>query len=164
MAGAVALVGILAMACGGDNGGPPSPTSTPSLESATSEPSTAVTVPEITDDELIAIAEAVFPGDTFFGGCDNGPDGQCPVTERLQARIADPNVLLCRCQNGSSTRVIEPLPVRLDDGGGIVRVTMWEGSTSFDLVVVPTDGGWLVDDEYCAGRPDTSIHVYPGLC
>jgi hypothetical protein len=121
----------------------------------------------VTDDELISLAEIVFPavGPLTFVSCDNLVDRECPFTERLQARVADPNVDMCRCQNSSTTREIEPLQGRRSDGGGIVRVSVFNGGLVHDLVVVRSpDGGWLVDDEYCAGRPDTSIYEYAGPC
>jgi hypothetical protein len=120
----------------------------------------------ITDEELSAIGETIFPavGDVGFAACDNLQDAECPLTDRLRLRVSDPNVRLCRCQNISSTREVEPLSERREDGGGIVRVTLYEGTTSHDLVVVASGGEWLVDDDFCTGRPETSIHEYEGPC
>ena len=170
----IAGLGLLLLACGRDDSpapGPASPaTGEPTAIVATevptpmAEPPTATPVVAITDEELIAIAEAVYPGEAVYASCDVTVDGVCPVTSRLKARLADADVLLCRCQNGSATREIDVLPDRLEDGGGVVRVTMWEGNWGFDLVVVPVDGVWLVDDQRCAGRPETSIYDYAGPC
>lgn len=121
----------------------------------------------IDDEELIAIAEAIFPEVTegVFVGCDTLANAECPLTARLRQRVdSDSFVNLCRCQNASGTREIEPLSERLEDGGGIVRVVLYEGNTSYDLVVVADDSGWLLDDQYCSGRPETSIYAGMTLC
>jgi hypothetical protein len=168
-AGALIALATGLIACGG--GDPPAAadrggTTAPSSEvTPTTEPPTEVPVNEVTDAELIVLAEAIYPGDTAFASCDiGGNTANCPVTERLADTLKDPNTLLCRCQNGSTTREIAVIPERLPDGGGIVRVSMWEGRVRFDLVVVHEGDEWLVDDQYCSGRPETSIHEYAGLC
>jgi hypothetical protein len=171
--GLVAVLGFLAVACSDDGSDADRPVTATVGNTAALEPDPAATgvpltetVAQITDGELVAIAEALFPavGNVAFAACDNYVDGACPITPRLEARVADPNVPLCRCQNGSGSREIEALPERFEDGGGIVRVTMWEGTTSFDVVVVKAGGEWLVDDHYCAGKPETSIYEYAGPC
>jgi hypothetical protein len=113
------------------------------------------------------LAEGVFPAvaPLTYASCDDRVDRECPITPRLESRLADPSVRLCRCQNTSTTREIEALRGRRSDGGGFVRVTLFNGGLSHDLVVVRgPDGEWLVDDEYCADRPDTSIYEYTGSC
>jgi hypothetical protein len=132
----------------------------PSVASATA-------VRTISEAELIGVAQAIFPEVTggFFVGCDTLANAECPVTDRLRQRLdSDSFVRLCRCQNASDTREIEPLVERLDDGGGIVRVTLYEANTSYDLVVIAGAAGWLLDDQYCAGRPETSIYADASPC
>ncbi len=117
-------------------------------------------MPAVSDAELIALAEAIFPevGEgLLYVGCDTRADIECPITDHLRLRLASPGVILCRCQNSSNRRDIEALAGRSQDGGGVVRVTMFL-DTSYDLVVVRDGGEWLVDDEYCAGQPATSIY------
>ncbi len=155
----------------------PEATSTPTAEPATATPTdvpptatpkppTATPMPVVSDAELIALAEAIFPkvGDSIYAACDTRTDLDCPITTRLRLRVASPDVRLCRCQNASNTREIEALDERSDDGGGIVRVTMYQGNTIYDLVVVREGGDWRVDDEYCAGQPETSIYEVAGPC
>jgi hypothetical protein len=73
--------------------------------------------------------------------------------------LIDTGMPICRCQNGSSTRQIE---VETYEGGAIAHVTMYEGRTTYDLIMVLNeDGSLLVDDQTCNGNITSSIYNDP---
>lgn len=96
------------------------------------------------------------------------PNLTCPETPRLRHWLqvrrlprAYSGPPFCRCQN-------PPRSIRLRQTGNNGRIAhvnaVWNyGPNSFTdtFVVLHRAGGWLVDDEYCAGRPGTS--VYKGI-
>jgi hypothetical protein len=89
-------------------------------------------------------------------------DAPCPLTERLRDRLAELQVTICRCQNGSATREID---VEVLPGGAVAHVTMYEGRATYDLIMVlDEDGHLLVDDQTCNGDPKTSIYNDFVLC
>lgn len=93
------------------------------------------------------------------------PRSVCPVTNRLQRRLKAPRhmgdgIPLCRCQNPPRTVRLERVTL---SNGRMAHVTVWwdfgPGSYRSTFVVIQqSGGGWLVDDEYCAGRPYTSVY------
>ena len=94
----------------------------------------------------------------------------CPITARLRTRLQNPKPeengnLVSRSQNppGSVTVTL------VDNDGQAAHVnTKWEyGASSYTITFVVVKGadGWLVDDSYCAGKPETSIYNSPvGPC
>lgn len=92
----------------------------------------------------------------------------CPETPRLRARLERPRgpdtgLAFCRCQ--SAPRSIRLKVVRKQGRTAWVNAWWDLGSASFvdTFVVKQTARGWLVDDEYCAGRPRTTIYGRAGL-
>jgi hypothetical protein len=136
----------MAVACGGDSEGEVRPAT-----------------PAPTEAQVIAAAEAVFPGSPgSYGACTDLMDAPCPLTRRLQARLAELGTKICRCQNGSATRDIE---VEVRPGGAVAHVTMYEGRATYDLIMVlDGDGTLLVDDQTCNGDSKTSIYNDFVLC
>ncbi|HZG68693.1 MAG TPA: hypothetical protein VEZ12_18250, partial [Herpetosiphonaceae bacterium] len=98
----------------------------------------------------------------------------CPVTERLRNRLEQSNQpgetgnLVSRSQNppqGLGFMVVENTQDRV-----LLNVRWTSGlqaelSYTITFVVQGQGGGWLVDDAYCAGQPETSVHTPPvGPC
>jgi hypothetical protein len=101
------------------------------------------------------------------------PDLTCPETPRLLHYLAvrqlprsDSGLPFCRCQSG--VYAVRVMPVQFNNGH-VARVdARWDfgpaGATpshtyaTDTFVVLRQAGGWLVDDEYCAGRPATSVY------
>ena len=112
----------------------------------------------ITAQEIVAAAEQTFPkGDQSYAVC--GVDGNfssCPFTDRLKARLADTRENLGRSQNPSDTRTVRPKVTGTDSG--VAHVWLFDGRQAMDLSVVKQGGRVLVDDETCAGQPNTSIY------
>jgi hypothetical protein len=137
---------LLVVACGGDSEGRASPAT-----------------PTPTEAQVIAAAEAVFPGSPgSYGACTELMDAPCPLTRRLWDRLTELRTKICRCQNGSATREIE---VEVRPGGAIAHVTMYEGRAIYDLVMILDEDGYLlVDDQTCNGDPKTSIYNDFVLC
>lgn len=94
----------------------------------------------------------------------------CPITARLRTRLQNPTPeengnLVSRSQNPPSSVAV----TLVDSDGQTARVnTKWEyGASSYTITFVVVKGadGWLVDDSYCAGNPQTSIYNSPvGPC
>jgi hypothetical protein len=94
---------------------------------------------------------------------DTGMVYTCPLTLRLLRYLALPSaaaVSFCHCQNPpTSTRSRQ-----IDENGRMAHVNVgWyyggqapPYTTTFALV--RGGSGWLVDDQYCAGKPGTSIY------
>ena len=144
LAAAFALV----VACGG---GPRQP-ATPTLQPV---PTTA---------EVIAVAQATFPGAPKgpYGGCLIGRDPQheCPITDRLRQRLQTIQVMMCLCQNGS---LDQKITVETYAGGAVAHVTMWQGQRRDLFMIFSPDGRLLVDDETfddssCSGNADLSVY------
>ena len=101
------------------------------------------------------------------------PNLTCPETPRLLHYLlvrrlprSESGLPFCRCQSGVDA--VQVMPVRFNNGR-VARVdARWDfgpaGSTpshtyaTDTFVVLRQAGGWLVDDEYCAGRPATSVY------
>jgi hypothetical protein len=137
---------LMAVACGGDSEGRGNPVT-----------------PAPTEAQVIAAAEAVFPGSPgSYGACTELMDAPCPLTRRLWDRLSELRAKICRCQNGSATREIE---AEVRPGGAIAHVTMYEGRATYDLIMVlDEEGNLLVDDQTCNGDPRTSIYNDFVLC
>lgn len=91
----------------------------------------------------------------------------CPETPRLQRRLRewrgiDTGLAFCRCQ--SSPRTVRIWQV--DNNGRVAHVDVWwnldGGAFTDTFVVLHTRRGWLVDNEYCVGRPGTSVYLRAG--
>jgi hypothetical protein len=112
-------------------------------------------------------------------GCNTltGQVADCPVTERLRARLQSPipgvetGNLISRSQN--PPRAVEVAAVKLAEDATEAQInTRWQYGTSqnqfeyiITFVVRKEAGGWLVDDSYCVDNPGTSIHNPPvGPC
>ena len=164
----VAVLAAIA-ACGGraDAGvapgkGAPPPTGVAVTTPVEAAPADATPTPA----QVEAVADNVFPliqPFGYYGAC--GLDGNlatCPYTERLKSRLGQLRETLMRSQNPSATRQVE---TRVTPDGSIARVTLFGGREVVDLVVVrEPDGSLLVDDETCAGRPETSIYSAFSAC
>ena len=142
---------LMLMACGGES-------------SEANKPAIAWPIPH--EAQAVAVAEEIFPEahPGVYGHCSlHLMDVGCPMTLRLQDRLLDAKVSICRCQNGSGTRKIE---VERYEGGAVAHVTMYEGHATYDLIMVLDDDGvLLVDDQTCNGDPKTSIYNDPlGPC
>ena len=97
------------------------------------------------------------------------PNLICPETARLrhwlQVRrlpMGFSGLAFCRCQ--SAARAVQ---LRLlNNSGRIAHVNAWwnldRNSFTDTFAVVHGSSGWLVDDEYCAGRPGTSVYTRAG--
>ena len=134
---------LMAVACSGDSEGRGRPAT-----------------PAPTEAQVIAAAEAVFPGSPGrYGACTELMDAPCPLTRRLWDRLSELRAKICRCQNGSGTREIE---VEVRPGGAIAHVTMYEGRATYDLIMILDEDGYLlVDDQTCNGDAKTSIYNDP---
>jgi hypothetical protein len=93
----------------------------------------------------------------------------CPETTRLrhwiQVRrlpVGSSGLPFCRCQ--SAARAVQLRS--LDNNGRTAHINAsWNlgpGSFTDTFVIVHGNSGWLVDDEYCAGRPRTSVYGKAG--
>ena len=164
---AICFVSVVALsaACGEDDSGPTSSSSTPP---STGPAPTATALPAPSVAELNAVVEQVFPAipsGVAYGYC--GPNQAsreaCPYSTRLKARLSTlTSANFCRCQNGSSTReyTVQPSPT-----GGRATVTQFGGSQVLELTIIREAGRLVVDDQVCAGRPATSIYNDPvGPC
>ena len=123
--------------------------------------STATPPGSMTKQQIVALAETVFPKEAqygYYGVC--GVDGNvslCPYTDRLKARLTELRVTLTRAQNPSLTREITA--EILSPNAGVAHVRLFQGREQLDLWVVRRGEALLVDDEICAGRKDTSIYA-----
>ncbi|HUZ02437.1 MAG TPA: hypothetical protein VMU89_18985 [Thermomicrobiaceae bacterium] len=108
---------------------------------------------------LVAIGEQLFPATpdgAAYIECSNGGNvyANCPITDRLQQRLQQAMVTLCRCQNPAQTRTVAADATAT---GGVIHVSL--GSQRFDLVAVQVGGRLLVDDQRCqGGGASTSIY------
>jgi|GEM_PF-3462860 len=105
-------------------------------------------------------------------GCNalTGRVDDCPITAKLRARLQKPapgenGNIVSRSQNPAQSVAV----TLVENDGQTARVnTRWEygaGSYTITFVVVKEADGWLVDDSYCAGNPQTSIYNSPvGPC
>ena len=99
-----------------------------------------------------------------------GQVDDCPITARLRTRLQNPVAgengnLVSRSQNPPSAVSVAVIYLDSETNPRIAHVnTKWEFGTSFyviTFVVVKQADGWLVDDSYCAGSPETSIYNSP---
>jgi uncharacterized protein YvpB len=143
------------------------------LSSATSTSSETEQRPAPTKQQLTGVGEQLFPKITQFGyyaECINYPEhgasdirkgndySACPLTDGMGARLEQTQAHLCPCeQNPSLTREIsaEPKP-----GGGLLRVKLYGGHVTVELVVVSVDGRLLVSDEPAKGSFETTPIVF----
>jgi hypothetical protein len=97
------------------------------------------------------------------------PNLICPETARLRhwlrvrrLPMGSSGLPFCRCQ--SAPRTVQVW--LLDNNSRVAHVnTYWNldrSSFTDTFVVVHGSNGWLVDDEYCAGRPGTSVYTSAG--
>ena len=97
------------------------------------------------------------------------PGIECPETARLRhwlrvrrLPMQESSLPFCRCQSGPRTTRIR----QVANTGRVARVNVWwdRGVASFTdtFVVVRGPAGWAVDDEYCLGRPATSVYTKAG--
>ncbi len=98
----------------------------------------------------------------------------CPVTERLRNRLEQPiplqenGSLVSRSQN--PPRGLRIMLVENTQDRALLNVRWTYGlrgelSYTITFVVQGQGGKWLVDDSYCAGQPETSVHNPPvGPC
>jgi hypothetical protein len=139
---------LMLVACGGD-----------------SEARPAIRGPVPQEAQVISVAQEIFPEvhPGVFGACPlHVMDAGCPMTMRLQDRLLEAKISICRCQNGSSTREIE---VDAYPGGAVAHVIMYEGRVTYNLIMVMDDGALLVGDVTCGGDARTSIYNDPvGPC
>lgn len=99
------------------------------------------------------------------------PSLTCPETARLRRWLRvrrlppdDSGLPFCRCQSSPRTarivdvhrlnRTLTRVDVRWDFGAN--RSSHLYATDTF--VVVHRPDGWLIDDEYCSGRPRTSVY------
>ena len=94
----------------------------------------------------------------------------CPVTPRLRYRLNHPDRpapgclgsctpdAICRCQNTAINIIMRSL----DNNGLVAHIhTRWgyyQSALRLTFTVLHGYGGWLVDDVYCTGRPDTTVY------
>jgi hypothetical protein len=118
--------------------------------------------------EIERIAHQIFPGPHPVG-CNWHDRANCPVTDRLAARLDEltapraegpgPSPPLCRCQNGPNSISVR---TEVTASGGIAHVTLDYGavlSSNIDLIIVVSSGRLLVDDTQCTGG-GSSTSVY----
>jgi hypothetical protein len=118
--------------------------------------------------EIERTAHQIFPG-AHPVGCNWHDRANCPVTDRLAARLDEltapraegpgPSPPLCRCQNGPNSISVR---TEVTASGGIAHVTLDYGgglSSNIDLIIVVSSGRLLVDDTQCTGG-GSSTSVY----
>jgi hypothetical protein len=118
--------------------------------------------------EIERIAHQIFPGPHPVG-CNWHDRANCPVTDRLAARLDEltapraegpgPSPPLCRCQNGPNSISVR---TEVTASGGIAHVTLDYGAVlgnNIDLIIVVSGGRLLVDDTQCTGG-GSSTSVY----
>lgn len=115
-------------------------------------------------------------------GCNpiTGKLAACPITDHLRAQLkrdlqwqrvhtrGGNGNAFCRCQNpprSANYRLMSKTPTR-----ALVQTVQHYGADTFALtwVVLKGNAGWLVEDNYCSGRPGTSLYskqqLSPGPC
>jgi len=109
-------------------------------------------------------AEAAFsrlPGGTSYYDCSfGGTLFDCPLTDRLRARLIAAKVRLCNCMEGSPDRTVT---ATVDNTGrGVAQVRLYGGRLKLDLTVVPVGRELLIDDERLTGSgSESSIYAQP---
>src|SRR5437764_490012 len=109
-------------------------------------------------------AEAAFsrlPGGTSYYDCSfGGTLFDCPLTDRLRARLSSAQIRLCSCSEGSQDRTVS---ATLDSAGrGVAHVRLYGGRLKLDLTVVPVGQELLIDDERLTGSgSESSIYAQP---
>jgi uncharacterized protein YvpB len=158
--GSVPLVGVLFLLAGCSVPGTGAQPSSAGLASTAAPVST----PAVLDTAgVILTGDAAFPmvpGGTSFYDCGfDGDLSDCPITDRLQARLVSANITLCSCNQPSIDRA---LTAELVDGRGIAHVQLYGGLLKLDLVIVPVGTRLLVDDErLTGGGNEGSIYASP---
>ena len=123
---------------------------------------------------LLAVQVITKPllGHMIRRSCDTvrGTLSGCPMTDRfrraidLKTRKVNAN-LVCRCQNIASKVTYRVMSNNGKKAG--VNVAFFFGSKlayTITFVTIHKMTGWYVSDEYCAGRPATSIYRNVGPC
>jgi hypothetical protein len=169
---AALLLAVLAACAGSQAPGAPK-ANTSSGGTSTAAPSAAAGSPTLlstaTPAEIERIAHQIFPGPHPVG-CNWHDRTNCPVTDRLAARLDEltapraegpgPSPPLCRCQNGPNSISVGP---EVTASGGVAHVTMDYGgglSNNIDLIMVVSGGRLLVDDTRCtSGGSSTSVYA-----
>ena len=143
-----------------------------SLPNTGAEPTAAVAAaatpppaPAVLDVQgAIQTASAAFaqvPGGTSYYDCSfGGTLFDCPLTDRLRARLIAAQIRLCNCPEGSPDRTVT---ATIDNAGrGTAQVRLYGGRLKLDLTVVPVGRELLIDDErLTGGGPETSIYAQP---
>jgi hypothetical protein len=171
LAAAVLLVALAA--CGGTQGAAPtgggSPAATPVAVASPGAASTAASQ-QLSAAELEKVAHQVFVGERYPVDCNFQNRSTCPVTDRLDARLAELAAppahgpgqvsLFCRCQNSAESMRIT---TESTSTGGVAHVVLIYSPSlhiSIDLVVVRDGGQAVVDDTRCTGRgAGTSLYA-----
>src|SRR5215831_13994630 len=147
-----------------------SPLNSPSTPPTSSPSPLTLASPAITTTEVLGVAEKIFQG-PHPAGCDWRDRLNCPVTDRLAARMEQlaqpskvgpgPIALFCRCQNVPAPGAqFDP---EVTPTGGVAHVTL--GALKLDLIMIQETARLLVDDTQCTGRgPSTSIYAELVLC
>ena len=169
---AALLLAVLAACAGSQAPGAPKANTSSSGGTPAVAPTDAAGSPALlstaTSTGIERIAHQIFPGPHPVG-CDWHDRTNCPVTDRLAARLDEltaprangpgPSPPLCRCQNGPDSVSVRP---EVTASGGVAHVTLDYGgivSDNIDLVIVVSGGRLLVDDTQCTGG-GSSTSVY----
>jgi hypothetical protein len=150
------LVGSLlwaAVACG---------SATNSAASPQSSPSAIPTGAAITQADLVAVAQLVYPKqDGYYGVCGgNGDPSSCPYSDRLKARLTETKETLLRGAQNPSTTLAASAEL-LGPSTGIAHVALFQGRMNFDLWMTRQRDQLVVDDQICSGHKETSIYITP---
>lgn len=121
---------------------------------------------------LVAVGAQLFPKDPthpYYLECvnvaDNGiarPSGNdysdCPLTDRMRARLIQKQTHLCPCEAyPSTTREIKTQP---RPGGGLLTVILYQGHAQIELVVVSVGAKLLVDDQIAKGSFESGADAF----
>ena len=130
--------------------------------SAPPAPVPGATAPPLTSADLQSLAAVTFPKVDKYGYyavCGiTGDLSSCPYSPRLKVRLTELRENLARAQNPSLSREITGEVTGSESG--IAHVVLG-GSDRIDLTVIRSGNGFVVDDETCTGRPNTSIYSSP---
>lgn len=130
----------------------------------TSTPTSAPALPSEADLRAVVdqmVIEFVAGAGYGFCGADPSTLASCPYSQRLQTRLRGlTGINFCRCQNTSTTKSVT---FRTGPSGNHALLALFDGRFVFDLTIVTEGARLVVDDQSCAGRPNTSIYTDPVL-
>src|SRR5438046_8349204 len=131
--GLLAILVPLLAGCGLPNTGAEPTAASAAVETPASTP-VVLDVPGVTQTAETAFAQV--PGGTSYYDCSfGGTLFDCPLTDRLRARLIAAQIRLCNCPEGSPDRTVT---ATIDNAGrGTAQVRLYGGRLKLDLTVVP---------------------------